>query len=195
MVGAEEWMSIVFLGSNASISPTIFTMQTRRGGTTEQLQICYAYQHLSGSKNAMDRVAILCCANMTGKDKVKLLVIGKSKKPRCFKGIDVDTLPASYHANKNAWMTSLLFEDWITRGDSALVKHSRKILLLVDNCTAHPAFDMLKSIRLDFLPPNTTSLIQPMVQGIIKNFKVHYRKELVQMTITAIERHLEWPQK
>ncbi|KAI6651119.1 Tigger transposable element-derived protein 6-like [Oopsacas minuta] len=127
---------------------------------------------------------------MSGNDKVKLLVIGKSKKPRCFKGIDMDTLPVSYRANKNAWMTSLLFEEWITRWDSALGKQSRKILLLVDNCTAHPALDTLKNIRLEFLPPNTTSLIQPMDQGIIKNIKGHYRKELVQMTITAIEDNL-----
>ena len=153
--------------------------------------LCYAYQQLSGSKKAMDRVTILCCANMSGNDKVKLLVIGKSKKPRCFKGINVDTLPVSYRANKNAWMTSLLLEEWITRWDSALGKQSRKILLLVDNyCTAHPALDTLKNIRLEFLPPNTTSLIQPMDQGIIKNIKGHYRKELVQMTITAIEDNL-----
>ena len=102
----------------------------------------------------------------------------------------MDTLPVSYRANRNAWMTSLLFEEWITRWDSALGKQSRKILLLVDNCTAHPALDTLKNIRLEFLPPNTTSLIQPMDQGIIKNIKCHYRKELVQMTITAIEDNL-----
>ena len=125
---------------------------------------------------------------MSGNDKVKLLVIGKSKKPRCFKGINVDTLPVSYRANRNAWMTSL-FEEWITRWDSALGKQSRKILL-VDNCTAHPALDTLKNIRLEFLPPNTTSLILAMDQGIIKNIKGHYRKELVQMTITAIEDNL-----
>ncbi|KAI6651320.1 Tigger transposable element-derived protein 6-like [Oopsacas minuta] len=152
--------------------------------------LCYPYQQLSGSKKAMDRVTILCCANMSSNDKVKLLVIGKSKKPRCFKDIDMDTLPISYRANKNVWMTSLLFEEWITRWDSALGKQSRKILLLVGNCTAHPALDKLKNIRLEFLPPNTTSVIQPMDQGIIKNIKGHYRKELVQMTITAIEDNL-----
>ena len=102
----------------------------------------------------------------------------------------MDTLPVSYRANKNAWMTSLLFEEWITRWDSTLGKQSRKILLLVDNCTTHPALDTLKNIRLELLPPNTTSLIQPMDQGIIKNIKGHYRKELVQMTITAIEDNL-----
>ena len=192
-VGAEEWMSIVFPQLLREYKPDDIYNADETGlyyRATPDGSLCYAYQQLSGSKKAMDRITIMCCANMTSKDKVKLIVIGKSKKPRCFKGIDVDTLPVSYHANKNAWMTSLLFEDWITRWDSALGKQSRKILLLVDNCTAHPALDTLKSIHLEFLPPNTTSLIQPMDQGIIKNLKVHYRKELVQMTITAIEDNL-----
>ena len=190
---AEKWMSIVFPQLLREYKPNdIYNADETRlyYRATPDGSLCYAYQQLSGSMKAMDRVTILCCANMSGNDKVKLLVIGKSKKPRCFKGIDVDTLPVSYRVNKNAWMTNLLFEEWITRWDSALGKQSRKILLLVDNCTAHPALDTLKNIRLEFLPPNTTSLIQPMDQGIIKNFKGHYRKELVQMTITAIEDNL-----
>ena len=36
---------------------------------------CYAYEKLSGSKKEMDHVTVLRCANMTGSDKTKLLVI------------------------------------------------------------------------------------------------------------------------
>jgi len=43
---------------------------------------------------------------MTG-EKNKLFVIGKSKQPRCFKG--VKALPVEYSANKNAWMTQEIF--------------------------------------------------------------------------------------
>ena len=60
----------------------------------------------------------------------------------------------------------------------------------VDNCTAHPALDIVHNIHLEFLPVNTTSLIQPMDQGIIKNLKTRYRKDLVQMTIAAIQDNL-----
>ena len=156
--------------------------------------MCYAYEQLSGSKKAMDRITVLCCTNMTGKDKVKLLVIGKSKKPRCFKGVCMDTLPVTYGANKNAWMTSVLFEEWITKWDAALRKQGRKILVLVDNCSAHPQdISTLTNIWLQFLPANTTSLIQPMDQGVIKNMKMLYRKQLVQMTIDAIQDNLISP--
>ena len=117
----------------------------------------------------MDCVTILVCANMLGNDKLKLLMIGKSKKPRCFKNINMDTLPVTYWSNQNAWMTGVMFREWVTNWDSVL---KRKIILLVDNCPAHPNIGELKNIRLEFLPANTTSLIQPMEQSVIKNLKI-----------------------
>ncbi|XP_033213985.1 tigger transposable element-derived protein 4-like [Belonocnema kinseyi] len=44
------------------------------------------------------------CANVSGKGKLELLVIGKSKNPRRVKG--VKSLPVLYESNKKAWMTS-----------------------------------------------------------------------------------------
>ena len=38
--------------------------------------LCYKHDTLSSSKKAMDRVTVLCCSNMSGTDKRKLLVIG-----------------------------------------------------------------------------------------------------------------------
>jgi hypothetical protein len=35
------------------------------------------------------RITVLCCSNMLGTDKRKLLVIGKRSKTRCFKGISI----------------------------------------------------------------------------------------------------------
>ena len=62
-----------------------------------------------------------------------------------------------------------------------------------DNCTEHPYGSTLKNIQLEFLPPNTTSLIQPMDQGIIKNLKTLYRKELVHMTLAYREENIVNP--
>ncbi|KII64926.1 hypothetical protein RF11_06138 [Thelohanellus kitauei] len=48
--------------------------------------LCYKHIALSGYKKAMDLITVLCCANMSGTDERKLLIIGKSDRPRCFKG-------------------------------------------------------------------------------------------------------------
>ena len=46
-------------------------------------------------------------------EKLKPLVIGKSKNPRCFKNVRIGNLPVHYMANKKAWMTSQIFCEWI----------------------------------------------------------------------------------
>ena len=153
---AEEWMSTILPQLLNEYDPEDIYNANETGlyyRATLDGSLCYAYEQLSGSKKAMDRITVLCCANMTGKDKVKLLVIRKNKKPRCFKGVCMDTLPVTYGANKNAWMTSVLFEEWITKWDAALRKQGRKILVLVDNCSAHPQdISTLTNIWLQFLP-------------------------------------------
>ena len=91
---------------------------------------------------------------MLGTDKRKILVIRKSVKPRCFKGLRLDSLPVQYYANKNAWMTSVLFEKWLTDWDKELkLKSKKNILLILDYCAAHPNLDCLTNIQLQFLPP------------------------------------------
>ncbi|XP_035204715.1 tigger transposable element-derived protein 6-like [Stegodyphus dumicola] len=40
--------------------------------------LCYKHIALTGYKKVMDRITVLCCTNMSGSDKRKLLIIGKS---------------------------------------------------------------------------------------------------------------------
>ena len=138
-----------------------------------------------GGKLSKDRLTALVCSNMSGTDKLPLLVIGKSKNPRCFK--HVKSLPTEYLANKKAWMTSEIFIDWLHKVDKKMTKRKKKIVMIVDNCPAHPNVPGLKSVNLVFLPPNSTSITQPMDQGVIKNLKVHYRKLIIQKKIRAID--------
>ena len=113
-----------------------------------------------------------------------VLFIGKSKKPRCFAGINVETLLVIYQANKNAWMTSVLFEEWITNWDAALVREGRRILLLVDNCTAHPSLATLQNIRLEFYHPTQPHSSNTWIRESSKTSR------LVCMTLAAIEYNL-----
>lgn len=65
-----------------------------------------------------------------------------------------------------------------TMGFSSLRTKGREIALLLDNCSAHPkdVSNELTNINLFFMPPNTTSLLQPLDMGIIKTWKGYYRQ-------------------
>ncbi|GBM38546.1 hypothetical protein AVEN_110211-1 [Araneus ventricosus] len=56
----------------------------------------------------------------------------------------------------------------------------------MDNATSHPDYLKLKNINLVFLPPNTTSMLQPLDQGIIRSFKVGYRELLLRHVLSQI---------
>ncbi|XP_060859114.1 tigger transposable element-derived protein 4-like [Metopolophium dirhodum] len=106
--------------------------------TTPDGSLCFKKDVLSGSKKAMYRFTVFLCVNMTGSDKRKLLVEGKSLKPRCFKNMSINKMTVHYHANKNARMTSTIFSNWLYEWDKELQAKSSSILLLIDNCAAYP---------------------------------------------------------
>ena len=141
--------------------------------TTSKKTLSFKGQVVKGRKESKQRVTILFCSNMPGTDKRKMLVIGHFLNPRAM-GKDVRR-PCPYLANKKAWMTSQIFEDYLRRWDRELTQQKRRIALVLDNATCHPKLDDLVNIKLVFLPPATTSHTQPMDQGIIANFKRHYR--------------------
>jgi hypothetical protein len=138
-----------------------------------------------GTKTAKDRITVLLACSAAG-EKLTPLVIGKSKNPRCFQGKDKGTLPVQYRWNKKAWMTSDIFSEWLDRLNSNMKNKKRHILLFLDNCGAHP--DQQRSnIKVVFLPPNTTSKLQPCDAGIIQNVKLQYRKALMRNVIFMID--------
>ncbi|XP_023232690.1 tigger transposable element-derived protein 1-like [Centruroides sculpturatus] len=52
-------------------------------------------------------------------------------------------------------------------------------MLITDNAPDHPPTTLTNfdsRVKVVFLPPNTTSLLQPMDQGVIKTFKAYYTR-------------------
>ncbi|XP_064468650.1 tigger transposable element-derived protein 6-like [Ornithodoros turicata] len=119
----------------------------------------------AGGKHSKVRVTVLLCCNMDGSDRQKLFVIGKSAKPRDFRSLY--SLPVRYRSNSKAWMTKVLFAEWLVELDQEMARKGRKILLLLDNCSAHRVNPRLSNVELLFLPPNSTSKTQPLDMGII----------------------------
>ena len=79
-------------------------------------------------------------------------------------------------------MTSIIMIEYLQWFDAQMA--GQKVLLLLDNCSSHEcAIDLLKedvlplqNTRVELLPANTTSLFQPLDQGIIKNLKALYQQ-------------------
>jgi hypothetical protein len=115
-----------------------------------------------GIKIPKDRVTLLVACSATG-EKLPPLMIGKAATPRCFRGHV--NLPICYMNNKKAWMTAKIWAQWLDRMNTRMIGENRNILLFVDNCAAHPDVST-SNIKVVFLPPNTTSHLQPCDAGM-----------------------------
>jgi hypothetical protein len=61
-----------------------------------------------------------------------------------------------------------MFEAELRHWDRKLHPQKWKTLFLADNCPAYPVPGNLESIKLVLLPSNTTSMLQPMDQGVVR---------------------------
>ena len=111
----------------------------------------------SGLKKNKARISILFACNSSGTEKLDLIFIGHAQQPYAFKKAKPEQLGVHYFNNTKAWMTSSIFSTWLT------------------------------SLDLHFLPPNTTSRIQPLDAGIIAAFKKNYRARQYQMALLESE--------
>lgn len=88
-------------------------------------------------------------------------------------------------------MTSKLFFGCLQRFNS-YVQHKigTKVLLLIDNCSAHgtnATVPELRYVQVKFLPPNTTSKIQPCDAGIIASLKSGFRHRQMKRVLDLID--------
>lgn len=146
-----------------------------------------ATKPVKGTKKNKERITIGLCSNADGSEKLKPIVIAKAARPRCFpKNFNVQSLVHYWH-NKKAWMTSAIFTEWLKKLDKSMGDQGRQIVLLLDNAPCHIHNIVLKNVSILYLPPNTTAHLQPMDAGIIRNFKLKYRKSLLSHYVGQID--------
>ena len=136
-----------------------------------------------GFKAYKDRFTLLLGANLTGDCKLKPVLVYHAQNLRALKGYPKNSLPVCWYSNKAGWMTEDIFQSYIKdQLETELREYCLrqglpfKILMLLDNAPAHPqtVLDLHEDINFVYLPPNTTSLLQPMNQGVIRMFKTHF---------------------
>ena len=96
---------------------------------------------------------------------------------------------SEYFNKPKPWMTVDILEKILCKLNKQLRSKDRFVLLFMDNDGCHPPniTEKFSNIKIVFLPPNTTSVLQPLDLGIIQNFKVHYRKLLMTFVLAKIE--------
>lgn len=157
-----------------------------------------ATQQFAGTKKEKTRITVHHYVNSTGTNKLPMWTIGKAKKPRCFKAAGskiVDSLGITYRANSAAWMVTEIMVDWLRWLDRRM--YGRRVILLLDNFSAHecavailealPAGSGLQNTEICWLPPNSTSRLQPLDQGIIASFKAKYRKRWIKYILEQFD--------
>jgi len=139
----------------------------------------------SGGKQSKERVTVFIACNMSGNEKLKLTLIGKSAKPRCFKGFK--NTRVNYFHNKTAWMTEEIFTKILSYFNDKMVMQKRNVLFFVDNCPSHPQKLKFSNVKLVFLPKNTTARLQPCDAGVISWVKRNYRSKIVRKLLASYE--------
>ena len=137
---------------------------------------------------AKDRVTLLLAVNSTGSCKIPITVIGLAKNPRCF-GKDGKKCPCFYMDQSSSWCDGPRFKEWLIQvfAKHVRARHTRPVMLIMDNCGGHTAkeleFTKLFNVHVALLPPNTTSVLQPLDAGIIAMVKARYRVTLIRRTL------------
>lgn len=142
---------------------------------------------VSGKKESKERITLGVCCNASGTDKAKLVFISKFARPLCFGKLFDPNNTVHYYNNQKAWMTMLFFEDWLSKFNQKMKLKNKKALLLVDNASSHNTDSIYSNVRVEYLPPNTTSILQPCDAGIIRSLKSYYKNKLVKKMIENIE--------
>lgn len=138
---------------------------------------------IKGCKKLLTRITLAFEVSLIG-EKLQPFMIGTAKNPHPFRNFNVKDF-VDYGSSKKAWMNSTLYKEWVSKLNRKMMLSNRKILLLVDNCPSHSVLQF-DNVRIVFLPPNSTGLIQPLDLGIIRSFKCNFRKELTHKIISSI---------
>jgi hypothetical protein len=80
-------------------------------------------------------------------------------------------------------MIGMKFMEYLQKFNAKMQIENQKALILFDNAPCHPEME-LSNVKLVFLPPNMTVGTQPLDSRIIRNFKVKYRKMLLEFLLS-----------
>ena len=188
----DDWVETVLMPTLAAYSPN----DIYNGDETALFYkclphrtYCFGADKPAGSAKRKDRITLMMITNMSGSDHRKLSVIGKAKTPRCLQKkykMQVKDMAVDWYASKNAWMTGEIHHQIMLKLNRDMQRAGRKILYICDNASSHQVREY-SNIKFLMLPPNATSILQPLDQGIIMATKRRYKKQLAERYLVCVE--------
>ena len=135
-----------------------------------------------GSKKFKTRLTIAFFGSAAGEKVSEPVVIWRSAEPKCFKNLINPKRPydVHYYSSQKSWMTSEIMDSVLTKINRRMAAANSNILLFMDNPPCHPENFVVSysNMKVVFLAKNTTPRLQPIDAGVIRSFKVKYRKML-----------------
>ena len=85
-------------------------------------------------------------------------------------------------------MTTEIMTSILGKANRQMELAKRKIMLFMDNALYHPESlsERYSNMKVVFLPKNTTSKLQPLDVGIVRNFKLKYCKKILKFVVSRI---------
>ena len=188
----ETWKETVLLPTLARYSPNDIYNGDETALFYKSLPhrtYCFDGDKPAGSAKRKDRLTLLIITNMDGSDHRKLSVIGKAKTPRCLQKkykMQVKDMSVDWYASKNAWMTGEIHHKIMSKLNNEMRLSNHHILYVCDNASSHQVREY-SHIKFLMLPPNATSIMQPLDQGIILSAKRRYKKKLAERYLACVE--------
>lgn len=119
-------------------------------------------------------------------------MVYKAPNPQALKGKSVNHMPVHWRWNKKTGMTSDWFHSCFVPEVECYLRGRNlafKVLLILDNAPVHCCEELKNAhpnVKVIFMPPNTTSLTQPLDRGIMKAFKAYYTRQLYSKALDAL---------
>ena len=120
---------------------------------------------------------MLVCANARGTEHFPLFLIGRAARLKCFEGLSPVIWGSNMYRKSGLGWKRDFFPGCI---DSTIrLQYSRtSVVSLLDSAAAHgkeSEIPILSNVSIYFLPPRTTSILQPLDQGVIASIKKRYQ--------------------
>ena len=158
--------------------------------------LAFETEKVRGVKKARERITILLFFNADGTKRLAPIIVGRWKQPaRQFKnhgGLAALQSQCTYYYAGKGWINREIFKQVLLKWNSALRRKNQKVCLTMDNCAAHHKLwgddeAEFSHIHIVYFPANTTALLQPLDQGIIRALKCRYRAEIAKRYLIHLE--------